>query len=51
MCGNEFFRSSDYDDAIVEYTKSIQILSDARSYNNRAMACKSLQYNNSFIVN
>lgn len=39
ICGNECFRSSDFDEAIVEYTKSLNIIIDARSFNNRAMAC------------
>lgn len=39
ICGNEFYRSGDFDDAILEYTKSINIIADPRSFNNRAMTC------------
>lgn len=39
MCGNESYRSADFEEAIVEYTKSLHIIADSRCYNNRAMAC------------
>ncbi|KAK3102228.1 hypothetical protein FSP39_009756 [Pinctada imbricata] len=36
--GNEAFRSGDYKEAIAYYTRSIQLQSNAASFNNRALA-------------
>ena len=38
--GNGLFKLGDYWEAIDEYTKSIELLPTAYSYNNRAIACK-----------
>lgn len=38
--GNDFFKTSEYDDAIAEYSKSINIFPTAAAYNNRAMTCE-----------
>jgi hypothetical protein len=38
--GNEAFNAGSYDEALVYYTRSVQYLPNAASYNNRALACK-----------
>lgn len=38
--GNEAFKACDYDEAIKEYTQSIQIKKNAAAFNNRALVCK-----------
>jgi hypothetical protein len=38
--GNEAFNSGCFEEALVYYTRSIQLLPNAASYNNRAMTCK-----------
>ena len=37
--GNEAFNSGCFEEALVYYTRSIQLLPNAASYNNRAMTC------------
>lgn len=38
--GNEFFKNKEFDEAIKEYSKSIQILPTIAGFNNRAMTCE-----------
>lgn len=38
--GNEFFKSSDYEEALCHYNTSISIYSTPEARNNRAMSCK-----------
>lgn len=38
--GNEAFKAKDYEEAIKEYTQSIQIKRNAAALNNRALVCK-----------
>ena len=38
--GNEAYGSGCYDEAIVYYTRSIQLKPNAAAYNNRALTCK-----------
>ena len=37
--GNEAYNSGCFEEALVYYTRSIQFLPNAASYNNRAMTC------------
>ena len=41
--GNEAYNANSYDEAIAYYTRSIKLLPNAASYNNRAMTCKNLK--------
>jgi tetratricopeptide (TPR) repeat protein len=38
--GNEAYKAKDYEEAIKEYTQSIEIKKNAAAYNNRALVCK-----------
>ena len=42
--GNEAFNAGSYEEALAYYTRSIQYLPNAASYNNRALACKLKKY-------
>lgn len=39
--GNEYFRSKEFDNALLEYTRAIQICPEkaVAAYNNRALTC------------
>ena len=41
--GNEAYNAGSFDEAIVYYTRSIKLLPNAASYNNRAMTCNFIQ--------
>jgi tetratricopeptide (TPR) repeat protein len=41
--GNEAFNSKSYDEAVVYYTRSIQLLENAAAFNNRALAYLKLE--------
>lgn len=38
--GNEAFGSGNYDEALIYYTRSIQLIPNAAAYNNRALTCE-----------
>lgn len=41
--GNEAFNAKSYDEAVVYYTRSIQLIENAAAYNNRALAYLKLE--------
>jgi hypothetical protein len=38
--GNEAFAAGSYEEALVYYTRSIQLMPNAAAFNNRALTCK-----------
>lgn len=42
--GNEAFKACDYEEAIKEYTQSIQMKKNAAAFNNRALVCEFLHF-------